>query len=170
MDPRIASACAAFIPAALGLGLVSLFIDGRINATVAIAGVLLLVFLGMLMVVVHAERRPRRRPRRFMAGIRDRFSRSRSRTGERDAAGRFATLHAAASQRIREKMNARNLHEAEGWRITESVREIPGGREVVLRPLHIARAAPAGLECVVRIDEATGRMTHECRCEAAPTA
>ena len=162
MDPRILSACAAFILAALGLGLVSFFIDGRINATAAMGGVVVLVFLTMLTAAAHAERTPGRRRRR-----RAPWEHDRARGSDRELARRLAPLRSAASDRIRTEMRQHGLHEAEGWKVTEFTRQTAGGSEIVFIPTHAIRMPPARLECVVRIDEATGLAAHECRCEAA---
>ena len=63
----------------------------------------------------------------------------------------------ARSHLLRE-MAAQGLTERNGWKVVESVRQVPGGTELVLRPLHLHDEAPQGLECVVKVREADGAI------------
>jgi hypothetical protein len=56
------------------------------------------------------------------------------------------------------EMAARGLSEGNGWKIAESVRQVRGGTELVLRPLHLHSEPPEGLECVVKVHEADGAI------------
>ena len=56
------------------------------------------------------------------------------------------------------EMAARGLTEREGWKVVESVRQVPGGTELVLRPLHLHSESPEGLECVVKVRERDGAI------------
>ena len=53
------------------------------------------------------------------------------------------------------EMGERGLHKEDGWSIVEFTREAEDGTEVVMRPLHLYRAAPAGLECVFGVARVT---------------
>jgi hypothetical protein len=56
------------------------------------------------------------------------------------------------------EMAARGLTEREGWKVVESVRQVPGGTELVLRPLHLHSEPPGDLECVVKVRELDGAI------------
>jgi hypothetical protein len=76
---------------------------------------------------------------------------------------KFADQLATAKAHIWRELGARGLHERDGWRIAELVRESPlGGTEVVLRPLHLTLESPADLECVVTIVEEAKTIDLEC--------
>jgi hypothetical protein len=78
------------------------------------------------------------------------------------AATRFAKACAEARLHLRKEMEARGLHEAEGWKIVETIRAAKGGSELVLRPLHLHKLAPEDLECVVAIDEDAASIDVDC--------
>jgi len=56
------------------------------------------------------------------------------------------------------EMAARGLTERAGWKVVESVRQVPGGTELVLRPLHLHSEPPDDLECVVKVRERDGAI------------
>lgn len=68
----------------------------------------------------------------------------------------------ARSHLLRE-MAAHGLTERDGWKIVESLRQVPGGTELVLRPLHLHSEPPEGLECVVKVRELDGTIDLEYR-------
>ena len=72
---------------------------------------------------------------------------------ESDLSDVFASKRAAAEAFLWAEMEKLGLLAKDGWRISESVRDGAGGSELVLRPVHRSKAAPAGLECVVQIVE-----------------
>ena len=78
------------------------------------------------------------------------------------AAQRFAKACAEARAHLRREMMARGLYESDGWKIVESVRQIKGGSELVMRPLHLRKAPPDDLECVVSIDEDSSAVDMDC--------
>jgi hypothetical protein len=57
---------------------------------------------------------------------------------------------------LRREMNARGLTEEAGWKIDEVLRNVVGGTELVLRPIHLREHAPEGLQYVVAINEEDG--------------
>jgi hypothetical protein len=63
-----------------------------------------------------------------------------------------------AQAHLLREMAARGLTEREGWKVVESVRQVPGGTELVLRPLHLHSESPEGLECVVKVRERDGAI------------
>jgi hypothetical protein len=65
----------------------------------------------------------------------------------------FSAKCAVARAHLRREMEARGLHQSDGWKIMETVRDCVGGSEIVMRPLHLHLQAPDDLECVVRIEE-----------------
>ena len=71
---------------------------------------------------------------------------------DRIVAARFADACAKARQHLRGEMEKLGLRAADGWVISESVRAVQGGSEVVMRPSHLYYDPPAGVECVVAID------------------
>jgi hypothetical protein len=79
---------------------------------------------------------------------------------EEDHTRRIALALAArrdiARTLLRSEMNARGLTEAAGWKIDESLRNVVGGTQLVLRPIHLREHAPEGLEYVVTINEEDG--------------
>lgn len=64
----------------------------------------------------------------------------------------FSSRCATARAHLRREMEARGLHQSDGWEITETTRDRGGGSEIVMRPLHLRLEAPDDLECVVRIE------------------
>ena len=73
------------------------------------------------------------------------------------------------SARIREaeeflwaEMKRLGLLQKEGWRIVQSTRDVEGATEIVLRPIHLRKPAPAGLECVVRVHETSRSVDARC--------
>jgi len=73
----------------------------------------------------------------------------------------FSSRCAAARAHLRREMEARGLHQSDGWEITETTRDHAGGSEIVMRPLHLRHESPHDLECVVRI-EADSSMDSNC--------
>lgn len=57
---------------------------------------------------------------------------------------------------LRREMETRGLTEAAGWKIDEQLRNVVGGTELVLRPIHLREHAPADLQYVVVISEEDG--------------
>lgn len=74
----------------------------------------------------------------------------------RQIAVAFAAQRDLARSMLRQQMDARGLTEKNGWRISESLRNVVGGTELVLRPIHLREHAPEDLESVVMINEADG--------------
>lgn len=81
---------------------------------------------------------------------------------DQNLAGKFAQQRAAALAHLRREMEARGLHERDGWRIVESTREAGGGIELILRPMHLRLPAPEDLECIVRIVPDDDRIDMQC--------
>ena len=77
-------------------------------------------------------------------------------------AAAFAAKCEEARAMLRRHMEARGLFEQDGWRINESIRHRLGRTELVMRPIHLRLNAPAGLECVVGIDEPGHTITADC--------
>ena len=75
---------------------------------------------------------------------------------------RFAEKHRQAHAYLREEMEKLGMRETDGWKITEFLRERPGGSELVLRPIHVRLDPPEGLECVVWFLEHPVRVGAEC--------
>lgn len=57
---------------------------------------------------------------------------------------------------LRREMEARGLTESAGWKIDEQLRNVVGGTELVLRPIHLREHAPDDLVYVVAISEEDG--------------
>ena len=57
---------------------------------------------------------------------------------------------------LRREMEARGLAEKDGWKIDEQLRNVVGGTELVLRPIHMREHAPDDLVYVVAINEEDG--------------
>ena len=74
----------------------------------------------------------------------------------------FAEKLKEAHSYLREEMKKLGLHEHDGWRIAEVIRECSGGSELVLRPVHSRLEAPHGLECVVWFVEQPAHVGAEC--------
>jgi len=68
----------------------------------------------------------------------------------------FAAQRERARSMLRQQMDARGLTEKAGWKISESLRHVTGGTELVMRPIHLRERAPADLECIVAISEEDG--------------
>jgi hypothetical protein len=79
---------------------------------------------------------------------------------EHDLAHTFAERCAAARAYLRREMEARGLHEKDGWRIAESIRAVGPRTELVMRPIHLHLPTPDGIECVVEIDENESIESH----------
>jgi len=65
----------------------------------------------------------------------------------------FSKRRELARDMLRKQMDARGLTEKAGWRITESLRHVAGGTQLVLKPIHLREHAPEGLEYVVSVSE-----------------
>lgn len=63
---------------------------------------------------------------------------------------------------LRSEMIKLDLLEKDGWQIVQSTRDVEGATEIVLRPMHFHKAAPEGLECIVRVHEVKGAVESEC--------
>ena len=61
-----------------------------------------------------------------------------------------------ARMMLRRDMEARGLTEKAGWKIDERLRNVVGGTEIVLRPIHLREHAPDDLEYVVAVSETDG--------------
>ena len=60
-------------------------------------------------------------------------------------------------------MEALGLHERDGWKIAEIVRQRPdGGSELHMCPLHMRLKSPPGVECVVSIDPVEESVETDC--------
>jgi hypothetical protein len=84
---------------------------------------------------------------------------------DRDATLALAFHRRAAEARthLRKQMEGLGLHEKDGWKIAESVRQRPdGGCELHMCPLHLRLKAPSGVECVVSIDPREEAVDAEC--------
>ena len=77
-------------------------------------------------------------------------------------AARFARACAVAREHLSRQMEERGLHSRDGWKIVEAVRQVAGGSELVLRPLHMHLPSPDDLECVVAIDMASTTIDSNC--------
>ena len=60
------------------------------------------------------------------------------------------------------EMRKLGLLEKEGWRIVQSTRDVAGATEIVLRPIHLRKPAPEGLECIVRVHEVERSVDSHC--------
>ena len=61
------------------------------------------------------------------------------------ASARFARACAQAREHLRRLMEENGFHEHDGWKIVESVRQVRGGTQLVMRPLHLHLTAPDDL-------------------------
>ena len=75
---------------------------------------------------------------------------------------RFASACGEARDHLRRQMEERGLHARDGWKIVETVRQVAGGSELVMRPLHMHLPSPGDLECVVTIDMASTSIDVDC--------
>ena len=78
------------------------------------------------------------------------------------AADEFRARLAEARAHLARLMAEHGLEESAGWRIHEIVRGVPGGLEMVLRPIHSRLPSPPGVECVVRIEERSQEVDLTC--------
>ena len=85
-----------------------------------------------------------------------------SRENDTYVAARFAKACADAREYLLREMEQAGLHVSEGWKIVETVRQVAGGSELVMRPLHLHKPSPPGLECVVKIDLDTASIDSTC--------
>lgn len=83
-------------------------------------------------------------------------------TNDKLIAARFALACTEARAHLRRLMEERGLHERDGWKIVESVRQVQGATELVMRPLHLYEPAPDDLECVVAIHEQSTLVDSSC--------
>jgi len=74
----------------------------------------------------------------------------------------FAERYEAARAHLRREMDVLGLLERDGWRIAEVTRQVNGGLELVLKPVHLYLEAPPGLECVVWIQDEGASIDAEC--------
>jgi hypothetical protein len=75
----------------------------------------------------------------------------------------FYRRAAEARAHLLKEMEALGLHEKDGWKIAESVRQrADGGCELHMCPLHLRLKAPAGVECVVSIDPTEEVVSADC--------
>lgn len=77
-------------------------------------------------------------------------------------AARFAKACVEARAHLWRQMEERGFYERDGWKIVETVRQIKGGSELVMRPLHLRKIAPDDLECVITIDEESTAVDSNC--------
>jgi hypothetical protein len=75
-------------------------------------------------------------------------------THDRAIAARFSEACENSRRHLRNEMERLGLLAQDGWRISETVRAVQGGSELVMRPAHLYQPSPAGVECVVSIDMA----------------
>ena len=68
-----------------------------------------------------------------------------------------------AREALREHMARRGLLEGNGWKIYEFTRQVEGGTELVLRPVHAGLPSPDELECTCRLEEPGSKPIAECR-------
>ena len=85
-------------------------------------------------------------------------------TDARDAAiaARFAKACAEARRHFWALMAARGLYEKDGWRILESIRQVEGGSQLVMRPMHLHLDPPGDVECIVEIEEDSAHVDTHC--------
>lgn len=83
-------------------------------------------------------------------------------SADSQAAARFAKACAEARAHLRRLMEESGFHEHDGWTIAESMRQVRGGTQLVMRPLHLRLTAPDHLECVVTIDEESTAVDSNC--------
>jgi hypothetical protein len=82
-------------------------------------------------------------------------------TQDQAVATRFSRARDEARQHLRREMERMGLRAADGWRIHETIRPVQGGSELMLRPMHFHQPTPAGIECIVAIDE-TAEIETQC--------
>ena len=81
---------------------------------------------------------------------------------DRELSLAFAERRSAVFARLRQEMDGRGLLLRDGWTIMEATREVRGGTELVLRPMHLYLEPPNDLECVVQITDATEHIDSHC--------
>ena len=91
---------------------------------------------------------------RYLAGMSD--------AHDAIVAARFAKACEQARAHLLRLMEQRGLRARDGWKIVETVRQGPGGTELVMRPLHLRIAAPPDLECVVGVDADSTAVDSSC--------
>jgi hypothetical protein len=75
----------------------------------------------------------------------------------------FHARAAEARLHLRAQMESHGLHEADGWKISETVRQRPDGVcELHMCPLHLHLKAPPGIECVVSLDPEEKAVESDC--------
>ena len=74
----------------------------------------------------------------------------------------FSERRNEARIHLRREMELLGLHESDGWQIVETIRQVQGGSELVLRPLHMHLPSPPGVECVIHIDTDGERLDSYC--------
>ena len=73
----------------------------------------------------------------------------------------FAQHRAQAEAQLWNAMKSAGLAEGDGWSIVEFTREAGGGTQLVMRPLHLTKASPPGMQCIVSIAD-DGSIEVEC--------
>lgn len=68
-------------------------------------------------------------------------------------ASMLAERLAIAEAHLWAQMESVGMHRRDGWSVMQITRDRVGGIEIVLRPMHMAIAAPPDFECVVWIGE-----------------
>ena len=96
------------------------------------------------------------------SGARARYLVRMSRENDTYVAARFAQACADARAYLLREMEQAGLHASEGWKIVETVRQVAGGSELVMRPLHLHKPSPPDLECVVKIDLDSASIDSTC--------
>ena len=77
-------------------------------------------------------------------------------------AGRFSEQRTAAEAHLWRQMEVRGMHARDGWKIMEFMRDMRGGTELVLRPVHVWHATPPDLECIVWVHSEDGAVEASC--------
>ncbi len=85
-----------------------------------------------------------------------------SRENDTYVAARFAKACADARAYLLRQMEEAGLHASDGGKIVEPVRQVVGGSELVMRPLHLHKPSPPDLECVVKIDLDSASIDSTC--------
>lgn len=85
---------------------------------------------------------------------------SESSAADRHPGESFSQRCAAARVHLLGEMERLGMRERDGWRIAESTRNVTGGSELVMRPIHRVLPTPDGVECVVRIEESGVTDSH----------
>jgi hypothetical protein len=74
----------------------------------------------------------------------------------------FAARCEEARRALTRQMAERGLHARDGWRIYESIRDVIGRTELVMRPIHSHLESPPDLECVCSIDVPGSAVSSDC--------